>query len=71
MNTPIISGSSARSYKRKCADCLLQGTPNAPPSPAPRTAAFTESQRPPGCWLFPFGGPIFGFIESLAARDTK
>jgi hypothetical protein len=39
MNAPIKAGSGSRPYKRDCAYCLLQGTTNEPPSPAPRKAA--------------------------------
>jgi len=39
MNGPLKTGSGSRSYTHDCADCLLQGTPNEPPSPAPRKAA--------------------------------
>jgi hypothetical protein len=41
MNVTIKAGSGGRSYNRDCAYCLLQGTPNEPPSPAPRKAAIT------------------------------
>jgi len=46
MNAALKTRSDGAPYKRNCADCLLQGTKNAPPSPAPRKAAIQESQCP-------------------------
>lgn len=41
MNDALKARSDGVPYKRNCADCLLQGTKNAPPSPAPRKAAIS------------------------------
>jgi len=60
MNVAIKGGSDSRSYKRDCAYCLLQGTPNEPPSPAPRKAAITRKASVSSEALaFRFRGPCY------------
>jgi len=71
----IKGGSGRPAYKRDCAYCLLQGTPNEPPSPAPRKAAITgKPVSQPRRWLFGFPGRFpgaFAVSSSTAFQHTR
>ena len=65
MNSALKARSDGPPYNRNCADCLLQGTTNAPPSPAPRKVAIQESQCPNRMLAFLIPGALMGTTMTL------
>jgi hypothetical protein len=56
MNAAIKSCSGAVFYTGTVLSVCCRGTTDVPSSPAPRTAAIKESQRPSRMLAFPFRG---------------